>query len=62
MQFDKAVSFADFHVYTNQTITELTENEVKGIKNWMNKGFKTLLLADDQVVVADSEDALQITI
>jgi hypothetical protein len=34
----------------------------KGIKTARNKDIKTPLLADDQVTVADSEEALQISI
>jgi hypothetical protein len=35
---------------------------MKGIKISRSKDIKTLLFADDQVTVADSEDALQISI
>jgi hypothetical protein len=54
MKFDK---YTPYHI-----ITECTEGEIKGIKILRNKDIKTLLLADDQVVVADSKDALQISI
>ena len=54
--------FTDFNIYMNQIITEWKEEEIKGIKIARNKDIKTPLLADDQVTVADSEDALQISI
>jgi hypothetical protein len=43
-------------------ITEWREEDIKGIKISGNKDIKTLLLVDDQVIVEDSEDALQIPI
>jgi hypothetical protein len=43
-------------------ITEWMEEDIKGIKISWNKDIKTLLFRDDQVIVSDSEDALQIPI
>ena len=49
-------------IYIYQVITEWKEEEIKGIKISRSKGIKTLWFADDQIIVADSEDALQIFI
>jgi len=43
-------------------IRECKEEEIKGIKISSYKDNTTLLFMDDQVIVADSEDALQISI
>jgi hypothetical protein len=46
----------------NQIITERKEQEIKGIKISRNKDIKTLLFINNQVIVADSENAVQISV
>ena len=53
--------FTDFNIYKNRIITEW-KDEIKGIKISRNKNIQTLLFVDDQVILVDSEDALQISI
>jgi len=48
--------------YINHVITEWKGKGVKGIKTSSNKDIKTLLFVDDRVAVADSEDAVQISV
>jgi hypothetical protein len=52
--------FTDFNIYINQVITE--EEEVKGIKFSRTQDIKLPLFVDDLVIVANSEDAVQISI
>jgi hypothetical protein len=47
-----------FNVYTNQIITEWKEEEIKKIQILRNTD-KNTIFADDQVTVADLEDALK---
>ena len=61
----EAVLFTDFNMYIRKSDyygMEWKEEDIKGIKMSRNKDIKTLSFADDQVIVADSEDALQISI
>jgi hypothetical protein len=48
------------YVHINQIITEWKEEKIKGIKISC-KDITTVLSADVQVIVVDSEDALQIS-
>jgi hypothetical protein len=50
-----------FNTYISQIITEWKEEKIKGITIPRNKDITTLLFVDKQVIVADSEDALQIS-
>jgi hypothetical protein len=43
-------------------MAELKEQEIKGIQISINKDIKTLSFAGDQFAVADSGDALQISV
>ena len=49
------------YIYINQIIIEWKEEEIKGIKISRNKDIKTLWFADDQFIMAGSEDALLIS-
>jgi hypothetical protein len=46
----------------NQIITERREGGIKGNEISRNKNIKKLLFADDQVILAASEDELQISV
>ena len=60
---DKApLSSILYNAYINQIITERKEEEMRVIKISRNKDIKTLLFADDHVLVTDSEDDLRISI
>lgn len=48
-----------FNIYINEIISEWKLEDIKGIKILRNKNIQTILYADDQVVIADSEDTLQ---
>jgi hypothetical protein len=43
----------------NEIISEWNTDDIKGLKISRNKEIKTLLFADDQVLMADSENLLQ---
>ena len=65
--FRQGCTFTDviniyIYIYIYHIIAEWKEEEAKGIKISRNKNIKTLLFADDQVTVVDSEDVLQISI
>jgi len=45
-----------------EIITDWKGEEIKGIKIPRNEDIKTLLFADDQVIMPDSEDALQMCV
>jgi hypothetical protein len=49
-------------LFINQIITEWKEDEIKGAKISRNDDIKTRLFASDQVVLADSKNAPQISI
>jgi hypothetical protein len=51
-----------FNVYIQQITTKWKEEEIKGIQISRNKNIETHLFVDDQVIMADSEDALQISV
>jgi len=51
-----------FNTYVNQIITEWKDEEIKGIKIQLKKDVNALLFVGDQLIVADSEDALQISL
>jgi hypothetical protein len=57
------VSPSLFSMYINQIITEWKEEEMKGIKISRKKlRTKTPLFGDDQVIVANSENALDVSV
>jgi hypothetical protein len=63
-EINKAAPFHQLYlinIYVNHIITEWKEQEIKQIKISRNKDITTLLFAHNQVTVADSEDALQIS-
>jgi hypothetical protein len=51
-----------FKTCTNQIITEWKEEVIKGNKISRNKNIKKILFADDQVILAASEDGLKISV
>ena len=48
-----------FNIYLDDIITEWQKQDITGIKLSKNQQLSTLLFADDQVVIADTEDNLQ---
>ena len=48
-----------FNVYLNEIITKWQKQDLTGIKLSKNQQLSTLLFADDQVILADTEDNLQ---
>jgi DNA replication protein DnaD len=48
-----------FDVYINEILKEWNTNNIKGIQITRKKEIKTLLFADDQVIIAESETSLQ---
>jgi hypothetical protein len=48
-----------FNIYVNEIISEWDNNDIKGLKISGNTEIKTLLFADDQVIMAESENLLQ---
>jgi hypothetical protein len=48
-----------FNIYINEIISKWNTDNVKGIQITRNKEIKTLLFADDQVLIAESEILLQ---
>jgi hypothetical protein len=48
-----------FNIYINEIISEWDNNNIKGLKILSNTEIKTLLFADDQVIMAESENLLQ---
>jgi hypothetical protein len=49
-----------FNVYINEIISEWNTDDMKGLRISRNKEIKTLLFADDQLLMEDSENLLQI--
>ena len=47
-----------FNIYLDEVITKWQEQDITGIKLSKNQQLSTLLFADDQVIIADSEDNL----
>lgn len=56
------LSLSLISIYINQIITEWKEEEMKGIKISRKKVLKKPPFADGKVIVADSENALQVSI
>jgi len=48
-----------FNIYLDEIITKWQNQDVTGIKLSKNQQLSTLLFADDQVIIADTEDNLQ---
>ena len=48
-----------FNIYSDDIIAKWLKQDVTGIKHSKNKQLPTLLFADDQVIIADSEDNVQ---
>ena len=48
-----------FNIYLDEIITKWQNQDVIGIKLSKNRQLSTMLFADDQVIVADTEDNLQ---
>jgi hypothetical protein len=48
-----------FNVYLDETIIKWQKQDITGIKLSKNQHLSALLFADDQVIIADSEDNLQ---
>jgi len=48
-----------FNIYLDDIITKWQKQDITGIKLSKNQQLSTLLFADDQVVIADTEDNLQ---
>jgi hypothetical protein len=46
-------------MYLDEIITKWQKQEITGIKLSKNQHLSTLLFADDQVIIADTEDNLQ---
>jgi hypothetical protein len=54
-----ALSPTLFNIYLDEIITKLQKQEISRIKLSKNQHLSTLLFADDQVIIADTEDNLQ---
>jgi len=50
-----------FNIYLDEVITKRQKQDLTGIKLSKNQQLLTLLFADDQVIIADTEDNLQKT-
>jgi len=48
-----------FNIYLDKIITKGQNQDITGIKLSKNQQLSTLLYADDQVIIADTEDSLQ---
>jgi len=48
-----------FNIYLDEIITKWQKQDITGIKLSKNQQLSTLLLADDQVIIAETEDNLQ---
>jgi transcription initiation factor TFIIIB Brf1 subunit/transcription initiation factor TFIIB len=48
-----------FNIYLDEIITKWQNQDITGIKLSNNQQLSTLLFADNQVVIADTEDNLQ---
>ena len=48
-----------FNIYFDDIITKWLKQDITGIKLLKNLQLSTLLFADDQVIIADTEDNLQ---
>jgi len=48
-----------FNIYLDDIITKWQKQDITGIKLSKNQQLSTLLFADDQVVIADTEDRLK---
>jgi len=48
-----------FNIYLVEIITKWQNQDITGIKLSINQQLSTLLFADDQVIIADTEDNLQ---
>jgi len=48
-----------FNIHLDELITKWQEQDITGIKLSKNQQLSTLLFADDQVIIADTEDNLQ---
>jgi hypothetical protein len=48
-----------FNMYLDEIITKWLKQDITGAKLSKNQHLSTLLLADDQVITADTEDNLQ---
>jgi len=48
-----------FTIYLDEIITKWQNQDLTGIKLSKNQQMSTLLIADDQVIIGDTEDNLQ---
>ena len=48
-----------FNIYLDEIITKWQKQDITGIKLSKNQQLSTLLFADDQIIMADTEDNLQ---
>jgi len=53
------LSAALFNIYLDEVITKLPKQDIAGIKLSKTQQLSTLLFADDQVTIADTQDNLQ---
>jgi len=48
-----------FNIYLDERISKWQKQDITGIKLSKNQQLSTLLFADDQVIIADTQDNLQ---
>jgi len=59
IKFNNKFSPTLFNIYLNEIITKWQNQDLTGIKLSKNQQLSTLLFADDQIIIANTENNLQ---